>query len=96
MLSPQLADEIEILEILRDKPHPGLVDYKGVCVKNGRVIGIALKKYENTLKALAYYEGFQIPQAKQDFILSGVKNALEYLHALGFVHVRACNSYMPA
>ncbi|KAG6188148.1 hypothetical protein E4U10_005295 [Claviceps purpurea] len=48
-LSDLVSHEIEAYEILRQHPHPNIVEYRGCVVSNGRISGICLAKYKTTL-----------------------------------------------
>lgn len=49
LIPKTFANEVEILELLKDFHHPNLIHYCGCTVKNGRLTGIALERHEATL-----------------------------------------------
>lgn len=74
--------EVTTLESLRRHPHPNIVKYRGCVVEGALVEGIALERYTHQLSYVA-------DKVDPAMVLRDVGSALEHLHALGIVHVRA-------
>ncbi|KAI9826767.1 MAG: hypothetical protein M1826_006562 [Phylliscum demangeonii] len=78
-----LLHEASIYEILESSPHPNVGRYHGCLVRDGRITGLCLTKYEVTLHD-------EIARTKQPFdpvpILEGIQSGLKHLHDLSLVH----------
>ncbi|CCE31335.1 uncharacterized protein CPUR_05186 [Claviceps purpurea 20.1] len=76
------AHEIEAFELLRQHPHPNIVEYRGCVVSDGRISGICLAKLEMSL-----YERMQDSTPfDKDLFLEGIERGIRHLHSLGIVH----------
>lgn len=76
--------EVEILETLRQHPHPTIVKYHGCLVKRGRIVGIVLDRYKTRL-----FE--RVQNAKPgDFdyqaCIEAIETGVKHLHSLGLAH----------
>ncbi|KAG6310819.1 hypothetical protein E4U44_005039 [Claviceps purpurea] len=81
-LSNHMLHEIEAYELLRQHPHPNIVEYRGCVVSDGRITGICLAKYKMTLlERMAESTPFN-----KDLFLEGIERGIRHLHSLGIVH----------
>ncbi|KXT14350.1 hypothetical protein AC579_3997 [Pseudocercospora musae] len=82
-LLPQIfPDEVQILEFLKQHPHPNIVRYYGCRVKHGRVTGILLEKHESSV----HYSREKNTRFEVDRYLKGLRAGVEHLHSLGLAH----------
>ncbi|KAK9897795.1 kinase-like protein [Cystobasidium minutum MCA 4210] len=84
--SRELRDEIEIYEKLKCHPHPNIVNYHGVVVKNDRVTGIVIDKVDSGL-----YDALGGPCKASHIVdievaMRELQSAVEHLHSIGIVH----------
>ncbi|KAG6072847.1 hypothetical protein E4U15_006739 [Claviceps sp. LM218 group G6] len=70
--------EIEAYEILRQHPHPNIVEYRGCVVSNGRISGICLAKYKR--------HSMRDAPLNKDLFLEGIERGIRHLHSLGVIH----------
>ncbi|KAG6111891.1 hypothetical protein E4U13_004543 [Claviceps humidiphila] len=76
------AHEIEAFELLRQHPHPNIVEYRGCVVSDGRIFGICLAKLEMSL-----YKRMQDSTPFDKFLIyEGIERGIRHLHSLGIVH----------
>jgi len=91
-----LFQEAEILEIIRDNPHPNIVKYHGCITKHGRIVGIVLDKLYKTLNDWVMDQergrGKPQPQLDIDMCFHSVRSAVDHLHSLGLAHNDICPS----
>ncbi|RKK90381.1 hypothetical protein BFJ68_g16473 [Fusarium oxysporum] len=95
-LEARMALEIEVWELIRQRPHEGLALYHGCEVADGRVVGLCFERYEQTLmqrvnpKALSKLDFARsdrsLVQNDMKQCLQTIRNALEHLHSIGFTH----------
>lgn len=78
-----LLQEAEILELLRQNPHPNIVRYHGSIIKRGRIVGLVLDRHPRTLRN-------RVKDRSECFntehCLDGIKSGVSYLHTLGLAH----------
>ena len=74
--------EARICEILRNHPHPNIAQYLGCLVRDNRVMGLCLVKYDMTLGDRLKDRNRPFPQD----ILKGIKSGIQHLHGLGIIH----------
>jgi serine/threonine protein kinase len=71
------------MELLRKHPHPHIVQYRGCIVKRGRITGIALNRYHQTLER-------RLEDRERKFDTNScfqtIFSAIEHLHSLGLAH----------
>ncbi|KAG6201917.1 hypothetical protein E4U35_005562 [Claviceps purpurea] len=74
--------EVEAYELLRTHPHPNIVEYRGCIVVDGRISGICLAKYKETLdERMEAGTPFD-----KDRCLEGIERGIRHLHSLNIVH----------
>jgi len=81
---PQMIlEEAEVLEVLKQHPHPNLVRYYGCVVKRGCITGLALEKHEVILQ----YRHEDVPyELDIATCMSGIRAGVGFLHSLGLAH----------
>jgi len=80
--------EARTMELLTKHPHPNIVRYFGCRVKRGRITGLVLESFPfphdlGFVKTGPDLYKFAIDKER---ILSGLRSALDHLHALGLAH----------
>merc|ERR1712000_25844 len=80
---PQLQ-EVEVYEQLRQSPHPNIGTYHGCVVKDGRIKGLCLRRYDRTLAEIVREESIGHDQLKA--YIEDVERGIKHLHSLGLVH----------
>src|SRR5690349_4081664 len=80
-----LLDEIRIMELLEQHPHPNIVRYHGCRVRRGRVTGLVLDRHGTVLDALENDEELQTSLDK-DSIMTDIEATVAHLHSLGLAH----------
>ncbi|GKU08606.1 serine threonine protein kinase [Fusarium langsethiae] len=95
-LEARIALEIEVWELIRQRPHEGLAVYHGCVVADGRVSGLCFERYEQTLMQRVNPKALSKPDfARSDRslvqndikqCLQTIREALEHLHSIGFSH----------
>lgn len=80
-----LVQEAQICEMLREHPHPNICEYRGYIpdAEEGWFFGLALKRYERTLKEAFLSED----DLEADSAMRALRSAVAHLHSLGLVHV---------
>ena len=87
--------EINVCEVIRQKPHRNIAEYHSCDIKAGRVADIYFKRYLNDLqhklnpKALnkVSFQGNDRPRLKDALrYLKGIEAGLNHLHSLGLTH----------
>lgn len=83
LLPRMLLEEAHVLELLKPYGHRNIVQYHGCISKRGRIIGLALEKYEITLQ----YR-FEDDPRELDVTacIRGIRAGMEHLHSLGLAH----------
>jgi len=78
-----LLQEAEIMERLRQSPHPNIIRYHGSVIKRGRIIGLVLDRHPRTLRNRVIHgsDYFNIERC-----LDEIKSGVSYLHTLGLAH----------
>ncbi|KAG6094461.1 hypothetical protein E4U30_003335 [Claviceps sp. LM220 group G6] len=76
------AHEIEAFELLRQHPHPNIVEYRGCVVSDGRISGICLAKLEMSL----YKRMQDSTPFDKGLFFEGIERGIRHLHSLGIVH----------
>lgn len=83
LLPRLLADEARTLECLQRCKHKNLVRYYGCISRRGKIVGIALEKYDVILQ----YRFEDDPREFNiDACVSGIRAGMKHLHSLGFAH----------
>ncbi|KAK5166721.1 uncharacterized protein LTR77_008265 [Saxophila tyrrhenica] len=83
LLPGLLIEEAKLLEFLKPRPHSNLIRYHGCTLKDGRVTGLALDKYDVLL--LYRYEDRPLP-FNTAACMDGIRAGVEHLHSLGLAH----------
>jgi serine/threonine protein kinase len=74
--------EARICEILAKHVHPNIAQYRGCIVRDNRLVGLCLMKYDMTLAEKHKDHDRPLPPA----ILKGIESGIQHLHGLGIVH----------
>lgn len=83
LLPRMLVEEARVLEFLKPYRHRNLVQYHGCILKQGRIAGIALEKYDIILQ----YRFEDDPRALNvTACMNGIRAGVEHLHSLGLAH----------
>lgn len=83
LLPKMLVEEAHVLEFLKPYRHQNLVKYHGCILKQGRIAGIALEKYDIMLQ----YRFEDDPRALDAIAcMDGIRAGVEHLHSLGLAH----------
>lgn len=77
-----LLQEAFALHDISQHEHPNIVKFYGCRVRRGRITGLVLHAYENTLKE-ALREGGTVDEEK---VLAGLEAGLRHLHSIGWAH----------
>ncbi|KAF2679216.1 hypothetical protein K458DRAFT_445933 [Lentithecium fluviatile CBS 122367] len=78
-----LLQEAEILEFLRRNQHENIIQYHGVIMRRGRIVGLALDRHPRTLELEARLQNRKIDY---DMCFNAIKAAVNHLHSLGLAH----------
>jgi len=84
MIADEFLEEIRVYQRIQQHPHPNLVEFKGCLQKNGRIIGIMLKRYSITLSLRV--EGYGQAPVDATSYLEGIPAGVKHLHYLGFAY----------
>lgn len=76
-------DEIRILELLKNRPHPNIIRYHACQVLRRRVMGLVLDKHEIVL-IYHFRDGGVI--ADVDGFMDDIRAGIEHLHNIGMAH----------
>ena len=87
LLARLLLQETETMELLKDHPHANIVRYHGTIVKRGRIVGLVLDRYCQTLER-RLKESERIFDA--DLCFKSITSAVDHLHLLGLAHNDLC------
>lgn len=79
-----LLSEAQIIEHVSKKPHRNIVEYYGCYVVDGRIKGIALKRYQHPLDDYLEKDGAAIEDPES--FMQQLESAVSYLHSLGLAH----------
>ena len=83
LLPRMLAEEANVLESLRPHPHRNVVQYHGCVTARGRIVGLALEKYDVVLQ----YRFEDDPRELDSLAcMRGLRAGIEHLHSLGYAH----------
>jgi serine/threonine protein kinase len=91
----EVLQEVQVCEILKLQPHPNIAEYMGCKAQDGRISGICLKQYVQSLRQRlnpghlnkrAFARSVCLDARWCSGIIEGIRKGLEHLHALGFVH----------
>jgi serine/threonine protein kinase len=76
----RILAEAQLCEKIRKSPHLNVVDYRGCLVEDGKIKGLWLKRYRETLydRVNRSYD--------RDKILADIARGIEHLHSIGIVH----------
>lgn len=78
-----LFEEAEVLEFLKQHPHPNIVRYHGCIVNRGRITGLALERYGVILQ----YRYEDVPHDLDiAACMNGIRAGVRHLHFLGLAH----------
>ncbi|KAK7214106.1 hypothetical protein V2G26_021284 [Clonostachys chloroleuca] len=80
---PQLQ-EARVYEQLRQAPHPNIGVYYGCAVIDGRIKGLCLKRYKQTLAMLLRDQSLDYNEKQA--IMEDIKRGVAHLHSLNLVH----------
>lgn len=86
VLPLMLLEEVDALELVSRRPHPGIIRYHGCRVRRGRITGLVLDKYEHNLHQYVS-EGLGTA-IDTDAFMAALEAAVRHLHssALGVAH----------
>jgi serine/threonine protein kinase len=91
----EVLQDVQVCEILRLHPHPNIAKYMGCEVQDGKISGICFKQYKQSLlqrlnpghlNKRMFATAACLDAKWCSSIIEGIRDALEHLHALGFVH----------
>ena len=85
-LAESLLREALVYEILAQHPHPNIAKYFGCVVKDSRIVGLCLQKYEMDLREWIRSSSAEKVSRQKEQVAAGLRSGLEHLHALGLVH----------
>lgn len=80
----QFLEEIVVYHLLQQMPHPNIAEFKGCLQKDGRLVGILLKRYPSTLHSRVMVPNQ--PPVNSARYLKDIEAGLAHLHELGFAH----------
>jgi hypothetical protein len=83
-----MLKEARTMELLRQHPHPNIVGYYGCRVKRGRIAGLVLETFTfpHDLGFVKIRPDLFKGVINKERVLSGLRSALNHLHALGLAH----------
>lgn len=92
-----ILQELEVGEALRRHPHPNLAAYHGCVVSDERISGLCFERYPESLmtkvnpgnlgkNALLRSAKNQEARANAARYLPGIKQGIQHLHSLGWIH----------
>ncbi|KPM41375.1 hypothetical protein AK830_g5195 [Neonectria ditissima] len=84
VIAEEFLDEIRAHQIIQKSPHPNLVEFKGCLEKNGRVVGVLLKRYVVSLSARV--KGRNHTPFDRTSCFEGIQAGVNHLHSLGLAH----------
>ncbi|KAK1248576.1 hypothetical protein MKX08_006796 [Trichoderma sp. CBMAI-0020] len=83
LLRNGLGNEIEVMEVLRNQPHPNIVGHHGCHVRRGYITRLVLDRHPHDLNS--YLKSGQTVQNEEPSIES-LQSAIDHLHTLGLAH----------
>jgi serine/threonine protein kinase len=83
VLAKLLLQEVETMELLKVHPHPHIARYYGCIVNRGRITGIVLDRYHQTLERRLEDRERKFDA---DLCFRSISSAIGHLHSLGFAH----------
>jgi serine/threonine protein kinase len=81
-LSSLLQHEDRMCEVLRNHPHPNIVEYYGCVAKEDKLVGLCFVRYKCTLADIVKNQ----QQFDKDVCLKGIEDGIRHIHSLGFVN----------
>lgn len=85
-IAEDFLSELEIYRCLKSNPHENLPGFRGAITEAGRVIGIVLDRYADTLQARIS----ELSRYDREECLRAIKAAVDHLHRLGLAHNDIC------
>jgi serine/threonine protein kinase len=94
-IAEEVLREVQVCEHFRLHPHPNIAEYIGCEVTDGRISGICFKQYTQSLQQRLnpghlnkreFARSSHLDAELRNSIIEGIKNGLDHIHALGFVH----------
>jgi serine/threonine protein kinase len=86
LLAKLLLQEVEIMELLKNNPHPHIVSYHGCIIRDDYIIGIALDKYHTTLERRLEDRDQYERNFDTESCFKAIESAIKHLHSLGLAH----------
>jgi serine/threonine protein kinase len=83
VLAKLLLQEVEVMELVKERPHPHIVHYHGCIVNRGRILSIVLDRYHQTLERRREDRGRGF---NADLCFKSIRSAIKHLHSLGLAH----------
>ena len=83
-LAERFLEEARTLDLVRRNPHANVVKLEGCLVKNGRIVGLLLKRYPVTLSDQV--EGDDSKPLDKASCFRGIVAGVKHLHSLGMAH----------
>lgn len=83
-IADELLEEIAVYQLLLKNPHPNLAEFRGCLLKDGRIVGILLKRYALTLSTRV--EVHAQPRFDAALFLQHIHAGVAHLHGLGLAH----------
>jgi serine/threonine protein kinase len=84
VIADELMKEIRIYQLLERHPHDNIAGFFGCLEKDGRIVGILLKRYQATLSLRM--RGYNQPTLNISSCIDGILAGAEHLHSLGLAH----------
>ena len=81
-----LLEEAKVYERLTKEPHPNITKYHGCVVRDGRIVGLALKRYHRTLLERMRNSEGQLNGIICLKYMEGIKAGVDHIHSLGLAH----------
>ncbi|KAK1079000.1 hypothetical protein LTR33_006760 [Friedmanniomyces endolithicus] len=78
-----LLQEVSILQILHQHPHPNIVQYLGCTVRRGYITGIVLERCNTTLQKQSENDSLSLNVRP---LMCGIRAGVAHLHSLGYAH----------
>lgn len=79
-----LLSEAQIMERVSKDPHENIVEYYGCHLVDGRIKGIALKRYQYSLDD--YFQSDSAALKDPEAFMQQLESAVSHLHSLGLAH----------
>jgi serine/threonine protein kinase len=84
VIADELMKEIRSYQLLQQHPHANIAEFLGCLEKDGRIVGILLKRYQATLSIRM--TGYNQPTLDISSCIEGIVAGMEHLHSLGLAH----------